>query len=99
MSRSPCLGMEPQDLMKKTVGNSVDEARTGMRPSEARRGGRDVPGNRIPFTPHPGGHMLTPGDKAPDFAGRDHNGKTVRLSDFAGKPVVLWFFPKADTPG
>jgi len=43
--------------------------------------------------------MLTPGDKAPDFAGRDHNGKTVRLSDFSGQPVVLWFFPKADTPG
>lgn len=54
---------------------------------------------RVPPTPHPGGHMLRPGDKAPDFVGRDHNGKTVRLSDFTGKPVVLWFFPKADTPG
>ena len=43
--------------------------------------------------------MLKPGDKAPDFVGRDHNGKTVKLSDFACKPVVLWFFPKADTPG
>ena len=43
--------------------------------------------------------MLRPGDKAPDFVARDHNGKTVKLSDFAGKPVVLWFFPKADTPG
>ena len=30
---------------------------------------------------------------------RDHTGKTVKLSDFKGKPVVLWFFPKADTPG
>jgi thioredoxin-dependent peroxiredoxin len=43
--------------------------------------------------------MLNPGDKAPDFVGRDHNGHTVKLSDFKGKPVVLWFFPKADTPG
>jgi len=43
--------------------------------------------------------MLQPGDWAPDFAGRDHTGKTVKLSDFRGKPVVLWFFPKADTPG
>ena len=43
--------------------------------------------------------MLTPGDKALDFVGRDQNGKPVRLSDFTGKPVVLWFFPKADTPG
>ena len=43
--------------------------------------------------------MLSPGDKAPDFVGRDHNGNTVKLSDFKGKTVVLWFFPKADTPG
>ena len=35
--------------------------------------------------------MLRPGDKAPDFVGRDHNGKTVKLSDFrqACRPVVL----------
>jgi peroxiredoxin Q/BCP len=43
--------------------------------------------------------MLKPGDKAPDFVGRDHTGQTVRRADFAGKTVVLWFFPKADTPG
>jgi len=43
--------------------------------------------------------MLNPGDKAPDFVGRDHNGTTVKLSDFKGKQVVLWFFPKADTGG
>ena len=43
--------------------------------------------------------MLNPGDKAPDFVGTDHNGKPVKLSDFKGKNVVLWFFPKADTPG
>ena len=43
--------------------------------------------------------MLKPGDKAPDFTGLDHTGKTVKLSDFKGKQVVLWFFPKADTPG
>ena len=39
--------------------------------------------------------MLNPGDKAPDFTGRDHNGNTVKLSDFKGKTVVLWFYPKA----
>jgi peroxiredoxin Q/BCP len=43
--------------------------------------------------------MLNPGDKAPDFVGRDHTGSPVKLADFKGKPVVLWFFPKADTPG
>jgi len=43
--------------------------------------------------------MLNPGDTAPDFTGRDHTGNTVKLSDFKGKSVVLWFFPKANTPG
>ena len=43
--------------------------------------------------------MLNPGDKAPDFTGRDHTGKTVKLADLKGKTVVLWFYPKADTPG
>ena len=43
--------------------------------------------------------MLNRGDTAPDFIGRDHNGKTVKLSDFKGKLVVLWFFPKANTSG
>src|SRR5262249_1666252 len=46
-----------------------------------------------------GGHMLNPGDKAPDFSGKDHLGNTVKLSDFKGKTLVLWFYPKADTPG
>jgi peroxiredoxin Q/BCP len=46
-----------------------------------------------------GGRMLNPGDKAPDFTGRDHDGNTVKLSDYKGKTVVLWFYPKADTPG
>ena len=43
--------------------------------------------------------MLQAGQKAPDFAVKDHQGNTVKLSDFAGKNVVLWFYPKADTPG
>jgi len=46
-----------------------------------------------------GPHMLKPGDPAPDFEATDHNGNTVRLRDLRGKKVVLWFYPKADTPG
>jgi len=38
-------------------------------------------------------------DKAPDFSLPDENGKKVALKDFRGKTVVLFFFPKADTPG
>lgn len=43
--------------------------------------------------------MLKVGDPAPDFTARDHDGKSVTLSGLRGKKVVLWFYPKADTPG
>ena len=42
---------------------------------------------------------LKPGDKAPDFALSDQRGKTVKLKDFRGKHLVVYFYPKADTPG
>jgi thioredoxin-dependent peroxiredoxin len=45
------------------------------------------------------GTMLNVGDKAPDFEAKDQSGRVVRLRDFAGRRVVLWFYPKADTPG
>ncbi len=43
--------------------------------------------------------MLEPGSQAPDFTVQDHTGQTRKLSDYRGKSVVLWFYPKADTPG
>ncbi len=43
--------------------------------------------------------MLKPGDIAPDFTARDHLGNEVSLSALRGRNVVLWFYPKADTPG
>ena len=43
--------------------------------------------------------MLQPGTKAPDFALPDKDGNTVRLSDFAGKRIVLYFYPRDNTPG
>jgi peroxiredoxin Q/BCP len=46
-----------------------------------------------------GGQMLEPGDDAPDFEVQDHTGRTRKLSDYRGRKVVLWFYPKADTPG
>ena len=44
-------------------------------------------------------HGVEEGVLAPDFELKDQNGKSVRLSDFKGKPVVLYFYPKDDTPG
>ena len=45
------------------------------------------------------GMTLTPGDPAPDFTLPDQNGDPVTLSQLRGKTVVLYFYPKADTPG
>ena len=43
--------------------------------------------------------MLQPGTDAPEFSVNDHNGNAVQLKDYRGKKIVLWFYPKADTPG
>jgi thioredoxin-dependent peroxiredoxin len=43
--------------------------------------------------------MLQPGDSAPDFSLPDQHGNTVKLADLRGQSVVLYFYPKADTPG
>jgi peroxiredoxin Q/BCP len=43
--------------------------------------------------------LLSVGDKAPAFTAKDQDGKTVKLSDFKGRKVVLYFYPKDDTPG
>ena len=42
---------------------------------------------------------LKEGDKAPDFQGIDQNEKTISLSDYKGKKLILYFYPKDDTPG
>ncbi|TKC07027.1 thioredoxin-dependent thiol peroxidase [Pedobacter frigoris] len=42
---------------------------------------------------------LKEGQKAPDFSAKDQNGDTISLSQFTGKKVVLYFYPKDDTPG
>jgi len=58
------------------------------------------------FTDSQGGIMsktakgeLKPGQKAPDFTVMNDQGEKVKLSDFKGKKVVLYFYPKDDTPG
>ena len=43
--------------------------------------------------------MLEIGEKAPDFTLEDQDGKSVSLTDFLGKKVLVWFYPKASTPG
>ena len=43
--------------------------------------------------------LIEPGKKAPAFSLKDQHGQTHKLSDYAGRPVVLYFYPKDDTPG
>ena len=43
--------------------------------------------------------LIDPGTKAPAFSLKDQHGRTHRLSDYAGRSVVLYFYPKDDTPG
>jgi peroxiredoxin Q/BCP len=43
--------------------------------------------------------LIDPGKKAPAFTLKDQHGKTHKLSDYAGRPVVIYFYPKDDTPG
>jgi peroxiredoxin Q/BCP len=43
--------------------------------------------------------LIEPGSKAPAFSLKDQNGQIHRLSDYAGKPLVLYFYPKDDTSG
>jgi peroxiredoxin Q/BCP len=43
--------------------------------------------------------MLNEGSQAPDFSVVNQNGDKVSLSDYRGRNVVLWWYPKADTPG
>lgn len=54
---------------------------------------------RRTFGPPKPAMKLKKGDVAPPFRALDQDGNPVSLSDFAGKRVVLWFYPKADTPG
>jgi thioredoxin-dependent peroxiredoxin len=43
--------------------------------------------------------LIDPGKKAPAFSLKDQDGKAHRLSDYDGRPVILYFYPKDDTPG
>jgi peroxiredoxin Q/BCP len=52
-----------------------------------------------PATPIASPTEVTVGQPAPDFTGKDQDGKTVHLADLKGKPVVVYFYPKDETPG
>ena len=53
----------------------------------------------VPEAPYGEPPRLREGDVAPDVSVQDHTGRWTRMSDYRGKSVVLWFYPRADTPG
>ncbi len=55
--------------------------------------------DRVRISARRGVGMLEVGTAAPDFTVKDHEGQSVSLADFRGRKVLLWFYPKADTPG
>src|SRR5690606_37777705 len=85
-------------------GRSASARGLRTRPARSSRvepaGRRGATAVSVPPT-RPGGDMpeLQPGDQAPDFALVDQDGGEVRLADLAGRNVVLFLYPKADTPG
>ncbi|CAZ98209.1 thioredoxin-dependent thiol peroxidase [Zobellia galactanivorans] len=44
-------------------------------------------------------NTLQVGDKVPDFSAKDQDGNTIKLSDYSGKKLIVFFYPKASTPG
>lgn len=48
---------------------------------------------------HVTGNMMNIGDKIPEFLGKDQNGNEIKASDYKGKKIVLYSYPKANTPG
>ena len=42
---------------------------------------------------------LVIGDQAPEFIGKDENGNTIQFSDYKGKKLIIYFYPKDNTPG
>ena len=44
-------------------------------------------------------NMLKVGDKVPEFSAKDQDGNTINLNDYSGKKLVVFFYPKANTPG
>ena len=44
-------------------------------------------------------NTLKEGDKVPDFSSADQDGNLVKLSDYSGKKLVVFFYPRANTPG
>jgi dipeptidyl aminopeptidase/acylaminoacyl peptidase/peroxiredoxin len=92
---APATGAAGQDRPVAAPAGSRGMARS-MRAAAAETAAESKPTSSSNPTSGP---KLNAGDAAPDFELADEAGATRRLADYRGKPLLLWFYPKADTPG
>lgn len=93
-TKSPTAKVAPTAASKAASTAPSKAASKAAKPATA----RTAKGGDIAAKPA-GGGALAEGEKAPDFKLQTDDGSTVSLSDFAGKSVVLYFYPKDNTPG
>ena len=95
MERAPSIESEPGTSTRIQYSAATDLTR--IPPSRIRPSVLTPRFASLRYTQAMG--ILHLGALAPDFTGLAHTGQQVRLEDYRGKNVVLWFYPKADTPG
>ncbi|HXU28780.1 MAG TPA: thioredoxin-dependent thiol peroxidase [Bacteroidia bacterium] len=81
---------------KKVVKKATKEVAVKKSPAK-KSAAKKAPAKKSTFVKHV--THLKAGDAAPNFSGKDQNGNLISLNDFAGKTLVLYFYPKDDTSG
>lgn len=91
----------PKKVVKKVAPKAKPVKKLASKPVAKKKAIKKKAAAPKPVAPKFVAHStrLNVGDAAPHFSGIDQNGNTVSLSDFAGKNVILYFYPKDDTPG
>lgn|GEM_PF-17912 len=93
---APAHDTPPMDITPSENTGTSGSEHTGSS-DEKTEGSDEEEEERRPFVKHK--TSLKVGDKAPDFSASDQNGNTVTLGSLRGKTVILYFYPKDDTPG
>jgi len=84
-------------IAKKATKKVVVKKSPAKKSSVKKVAAKKAPAKKSTFVKHI--THLKAGDAAPNFAGKDQNGNPISLNDFAGKTLVLYFYPKDDTSG
>ncbi|MEO8760635.1 MAG: peroxiredoxin, partial [Bacteroidia bacterium] len=83
--------------VKKATKKAIAKKSTAKKTAAKKVAVKKSPAKKSTFVKHE--TKLKAGDAAPFFEGKDQNGNTISLNDYKGKTLVLYFYPKDDTPG